>query len=150
MDDEPTWDLDDIPAADEPAAGEAAVEGDVAAEAAAPSGPREKCAPPHYTYHWVKPLVLNYRYIDDYRLNYYNDVIDWMDKRNKGIYRDKPRAQEWSERALQMYTLKNKNPSIKRTADMRDMITTSKKEFKTRYYSYHTRAFYSLKYQKIL
>ena len=68
MDDEPTWDLDDIPAAEEPAAEEAAAGGGGgAAEVAVSSGPRQKCDPPHYTYHWVRPLFLNYRYLYDYR-----------------------------------------------------------------------------------
>ena len=68
MDDEPTWDLggDDDTPADGTAEGGDATAGDVAAPVV-PSGPREKCDPPHYTYHWVRPLFLNYRYLYDYR-----------------------------------------------------------------------------------
>ncbi|XP_014218158.1 flightin [Copidosoma floridanum] len=106
-----------------------------------------RCDPPKYTLHWVRPLFLNYGYLYDYRQNYYNDVIDWMNKRNKGISRETPRAQEWSERAMRTYDQKNKDKSRKGVADMN--ILRSYKP-KVRHYSYHTRAYYSLKYQKIL
>ncbi|XP_058797390.1 flightin [Phymastichus coffea] len=154
-DDEPSpWDVDETPAAagDEAAAagGEA---GAPAAAAAAPEAGFDwrtmpKADPPKYTYHWVRPLFLNYGYIYDYRQNYYNDVIDWMNKRNKGLSREEPRAEEWPERALRMYDSKNvTNRSYKRCSDMR--ILTGYKP-KIRHYSYHTRAYYSLRYQKIL
>jgi hypothetical protein len=81
------------------------------------------------------------------RQNYYNDVIDWMNKRNKGLYRETPRAQEWAERAIRTYNEKNLEKSHKRSADMH-FLTDCKPII--RHYSYHTRAYYSLKYQKIL
>ncbi|KAJ8686167.1 hypothetical protein QAD02_021961 [Eretmocerus hayati] len=151
------WDVDDG-AAGEAAAGEGGAEGGEAGAgapaAAAAEGPwnfREanlpKADPPHYTYHWVRPLFLNYRYIYDYRQNYYNDVIDFMNKRNKGLYRETPRAQEWAERAMRTYDEKNKDRSHKSSADMGILLGYKPK---VRHYSYHTRAYYSLKYQKIL
>lgn len=78
---------------------------------------------------------------------YYNDVIDWLNKRNRGIWREVPNAEEWSERMFRNYDAKNIDRSYKRSADMR-WITGYRTE--PRYYSYHTRAYYSLKYQKIL
>lgn len=70
-----------------------------------------------------------------------------MNKRNRGIYREPPNAEEWSERMFKLYDHKNTNRSVKQSADMR-WITQYRTE--PRYYSYHTRAYYSLKYQKIL
>lgn len=73
MDDEPApWDMggdDEAPAWDSGAGDTTAASTDAAAAdvPVVPSGPREKCDPPHYTYHWVRPLFLNYRYLYDYR-----------------------------------------------------------------------------------
>ncbi|KAF7393080.1 flightin [Vespula maculifrons] len=148
-DDEPApWDLDE-PAAEETEAQEGAPEG--AAEGAEPGElPKvklEKIEPPKYNHHWVRPLFLNYAYLYDYRKNYYDDVIDYLDQRQKGLYREPPRAQEWAERAMRTYDQKNIDKSIKRSADMKYI---TKMEVKPRHYSYHTRAYYSLKYQRIL
>ena len=70
-----------------------------------------------------------------------------MNKRNKGLTREEPRAQEWAERATRTYDEKNVNKSHKRSSDMGILISYKPK---VRHYSYHTRAYYSLKYQKIL
>uniref|UniRef100_A0A1B6CB28 Flightin n=1 Tax=Clastoptera arizonana TaxID=38151 RepID=A0A1B6CB28_9HEMI len=56
--------------------------------------------------HWIRPTFLNYHYIYDFRHNYYDDVIDYMDRRLRGINRDIPVAQTWAERALRTYTCK--------------------------------------------
>ncbi|KAK4877750.1 hypothetical protein RN001_010256 [Aquatica leii] len=50
--------------------------------------------------HWIRPKFLQYNYLYDYRRNYYDDVIDYLDKRQRGLSRDVPRAQTWAERAL--------------------------------------------------
>lgn len=36
----------------------------------------------------------------DYRLNYYDDVIDYLDKKDRGIKAETPRPQIWAERVL--------------------------------------------------
>ncbi|XP_077270692.1 flightin [Temnothorax americanus] len=148
-DDEPSpWDIEE-PAAE--AVAEGAGEG-APAEAATTDRPvlkLLKLEPPHYNHHWVRPLFLNYAYLYDYRKNYYDDVIDYLDSRQKGIYREPPRAQEWAERALRTYDEKNIDKSFKRSADMK-YLTNMKRIQTSRHYSYHTRAYYSLKYQKIL
>ncbi|XP_015602510.1 flightin isoform X2 [Cephus cinctus] len=149
-DEPPSWDIEEPtpeegvkPAegtGEEGAPGEEGATGEVPPE-------EEGLKKPKYNHHWVRPLFLNYGYLYDYRKNYYDDVIDYMDRRQKGLFRDPPRAQEWAERAMRTYDAKNTNKSGKRSADMRlisQLRTTS------RYYSYHTRAYYSLKYQKIL
>ncbi|XP_011629524.1 flightin [Pogonomyrmex barbatus] len=145
--DEPApWDIEE-PAPE--AGAEGATEG-AATEAAATEKPvlkLLKLEPPHYNHHWVRPLFLNYAYLYDYRKNYYDDVIDYLDSRQKGIFREPPRPQEWAERALRTYDQKNIDKSFKRSADMK-YITNMR--LTSRHYSYHTRAYYSLKYQKIL
>ncbi|XP_066138959.1 flightin isoform X2 [Euwallacea fornicatus] len=54
--------------------------------------------------HWIRPKFLPYKYLTDYRRNYYDDVIDFLDKRNRGITRDIPVAQTWAERVLRSCT----------------------------------------------
>ncbi|KAH0951698.1 hypothetical protein HN011_012510 [Eciton burchellii] len=146
-DDEPApWDIEDTPP-EAPADGateSAPAEGAVAEK---PALKLEKIEPPHYNHHWVRPLFLNYTYLYDYRKNYYNDVIDYLNHRQRGIYREPPRAQEWAERTMRTYDEKNMNRSCKRSADMKYICNM---RHTSRYYSYHTRAYYSLKYQKIL
>ncbi|KAL0279889.1 UNVERIFIED_CONTAM: hypothetical protein PYX00_001357 [Menopon gallinae] len=56
--------------------------------------------------HWVRPRTSQYSYLYDYRKNYYDDVIDYLDRRKSGMYRDVPRPQTWAERALRTYTQK--------------------------------------------
>jgi hypothetical protein len=36
----------------------------------------------------------------DYRLNYYDDVIDYLDKKKCGIQAEPPKPQTWAERVL--------------------------------------------------
>lgn len=36
----------------------------------------------------------------NYRTNYYDDVIDYLDKKQVGVNRDIPRPQTWAERVL--------------------------------------------------
>jgi hypothetical protein len=36
----------------------------------------------------------------DYRLNYYDDVIDYLDKKDRGIKSEIPKPQTWAERVL--------------------------------------------------
>lgn len=47
-----------------------------------------------------RPRFLQYDYMYDYRLNYYDDIIDYLDKKDKGIKSDPPKAQTWAERVL--------------------------------------------------
>ncbi|XP_054274889.1 flightin-like [Macrosteles quadrilineatus] len=99
--------------------------------------------------HWIRPTFLNYHYIYDYRHNYYDDVIDYLDRRQHGLTREMPRAQTWAERALRTYTFKpNPNQYV--------YYTAFKKE---RHYSYkvahtyraeHTEDFFRRKYKSVL
>uniref|UniRef100_A0A1A9W7K1 Flightin n=1 Tax=Glossina brevipalpis TaxID=37001 RepID=A0A1A9W7K1_9MUSC len=50
--------------------------------------------------HWVRPKFLQYKYMYNYRTNYYDDVIDYLNKKQVGVSREIPRAQTWAERVL--------------------------------------------------
>lgn len=54
--------------------------------------------------HVIRPRFLQYNYMYDYRHNYYNDVIDYLDMRNRGLKPEVPRAQTWAERVLRTHT----------------------------------------------
>jgi len=99
--------------------------------------------------HWVRPKFLQYKYMYDYRTNYYNDVIDYLDKRGRGVNREVPRAQTWAERVLRTHT----NPSAL------DYYKCQKKEDKhliqtiaatIRTHNYHTKAYINRKYSSIM
>lgn len=47
-----------------------------------------------------RPRFLQYNYMYDYRLNYYDDVIDYLDKKDRGIKSEIPKPQTWAERVL--------------------------------------------------
>ncbi|KAJ8928819.1 hypothetical protein NQ314_018564 [Rhamnusium bicolor] len=44
------------------------------------------------------PKFLPYKYIYDYRLNYYDDIIEVLASRRRGLRRNIPPAQTWAER----------------------------------------------------
>ncbi|XP_066601067.1 flightin [Prorops nasuta] len=150
-DEEPSpWEIEETPAGDGAGTGEGGEGGEGGEAEKKPERPVLKLLkldPPKYNHHWVRPLFLNYDYLYEYRKNYYDDYIDYLNCRNRGIFREPPRPQEWAERALRTYDERNIDKSHKRSADMK-WIT--KMDLTPRHYSYHTRAYYSLKYQKIL
>lgn len=46
------------------------------------------------------PKFLQYNYMYNYRQNYYDDVIDYLDRRARGMPGDPPKPQYWAERVL--------------------------------------------------
>lgn len=52
------------------------------------------------TRNFYRPRFLQYNYMYDYRLNYYDDVIDYLDKKDRGIKSEIPKPQTWAERVL--------------------------------------------------
>lgn len=42
----------------------------------------------------------------NYRTNYYDDVIDYLDKKQVGVAREIPRPQTWAERVLRTRDIK--------------------------------------------
>ncbi|KAK3907708.1 Flightin [Frankliniella fusca] len=72
--------------------------------------------------HWSRPTSLAYEYIYLYRKNYYDDVIDYLDKRTRGIEREIPRPQTWAERALRTYTSPSPPPRMQKTVIVEDSL----------------------------
>ncbi|XP_068618597.1 flightin-like isoform X2 [Battus philenor] len=100
------------PAAAAPASGDAPAEGSAEAkpEVAEPPPPVDntKNEPRRLVFkHWIRPKFLQYNYIYDYQRNYYDDVLSYLDRRNRGLPVEKPRAQTWGERALRTYMSKD-------------------------------------------
>lgn len=76
--------------------------------------------------------------------------MDYLDKRQRGITREIPRAQTWAERALRTYNAKSKH-----TADYhqreRDINLLSDIRTSNRFYKYHhSKEYFTTKYSSIL
>ncbi|CAH0703426.1 unnamed protein product [Spodoptera exigua] len=152
------WDDADVeeetPAPAPPAEEEAAA----AAETAAAAQPEEAEPPaPENTVmgtepkklvfkHWIRPRFLQYNYLYDYQHNYYNDVINYLDRRNKGLPVERPRAQTWGERVLRTYLSKGSSYSHKTSKDtalLRHISTGA------RFQRYHSKSLISRKYSRL-
>ena len=99
--------------------------------------------------HWIRPKFLQYKYLYDYRHNYYDDVIDYLDKRQRGLKRDIPRAQTWAERALRTYTSKlNRTQSFKQALEDTKLVT--KTRLSGAFQRYHTIEYINRRYSCLL
>ncbi|XP_055914568.1 flightin [Eupeodes corollae] len=148
------------PAAGAPAeSGEAKAE---AAEAAAPAEGEEQAPPPpppeddgyrkpvQLYKHWVRPKFLQYKYMYNYRTNYYNDVIDYLDKKQVGVDRDIPRAQTWAERVLRTSNSSARSPSRYSLSNKKDTHLVQTLAASIRTHNYHTKAYINQKYSRVL
>ncbi|EDW18716.1 flightin [Drosophila mojavensis] len=100
--------------------------------------------------HWVRPKFLQYKYMYNYRTNYYDDVIDYLDKKQVGVARDIPRPQTWAERVLRTRDINaggidNYSQSTKRDKHLIQTLAAS-----IRTYNYHTKAYINQKYASVL
>ncbi|XP_047040779.1 flightin isoform X1 [Helicoverpa zea] len=96
--------------------------------------------------HWIRPRFLQYNYLYDYQHNYYNDVINYLDRRNKGLPVERPRAQTWGERMLRTYLAKGSSYSQKTSKDsslLRHISTGA------RFQRYHSKSLISRKYSRL-
>ncbi|XP_044253286.1 flightin [Tribolium madens] len=140
------------------AAGEApAAEGEAPAEAAAETEDKREVAEEEYLdpdklllfKHWIRPKFLQYKYLYDYRHNYYDDVIDFLDKRQKGQRRDIPHPQTWAERALRTYNSKiNKIESFRRLVNDTKLVTETK--ISGAFQLHHSKSYITRRYSSIL
>ncbi|EAT44355.1 AAEL004249-PA [Aedes aegypti] len=105
--------------------------------------------------HWVRPKFLQYNYMYNYRQNYYDDVIDYLDRRARGMPGDIPRPQYWAERVLrterktpksidEMYNYTN--IGLKR--DDKKLMYTLSNQIKS--YNFHSKRYLNSKYSRIL
>ncbi|XP_060535723.1 flightin isoform X1 [Cylas formicarius] len=146
----------EAPKAAEEVGGEAPAEGGQSAdaeaeEAAAAEAEGEYLDPDKLLLfkHWIRPRFLHYKYIYDYRRNYYDDVIDYLDKRIKGINRDIPVPQTWAERALRTYNSKvNKFETFRR--QLRDIQLVEDTRFSGKFHLHHSKNYFNKKYYSLL
>ncbi|XP_077299932.1 flightin isoform X2 [Arctopsyche grandis] len=149
MFDEP-WEIEDpslseAPAEVVPEATEAAPEAPAPApepepEPVATELPRKKLI----FQHWVRPKFLQYNYMYEYRHNYYDDVIDFLDRRQRGLARELPRAQTWAERAMR--TAAHRQPaSAVSCASRQDAHLLSHVSTAARFHRYHSKSLISRK-----
>ncbi|XP_065161601.1 flightin [Atheta coriaria] len=99
--------------------------------------------------HWIRPKFLQYKYLFDYRQNYYDDVIDYLDKRQKGQKREIPRPQTWAERALRTYSNKSNRSDFYKSLDD-DKKLAARMKLTGAFYHYHSREYFNRKYSSIL
>ncbi|KAL4704297.1 hypothetical protein ACJJTC_012873 [Scirpophaga incertulas] len=98
--------------------------------------------------HWIRPKFLQYTYLYDYQHNYYDDIIHYMDRRNKGLPVEKPRAQTWAERALRTYLSKASSNYMSRSSS-RDAALLRHISTGARFQRYHSKSLISRKYSKL-
>ncbi|GAB0092649.1 Flightin [Sergentomyia squamirostris] len=169
------WAFDEGDLQPEPEAPAASAGGDAAAPAAGAARPEEEVPqqddanyrkPVTLYKHWVRPLFLQYNYMYDYRTNYYDDIIEYLDKKNRGLKPEVPRAQTWAERVLRTHTriddvYKYMSDYRSKHCHHRPIITclepkkTDAKLIQTlsssiKAHNYHSRAYISRKYSSIL
>ena len=93
----------------------------------------------------MRPRSAYYSYLYDYQRNYYDDVIDYLDRRKKGIYRDIPRPQTWAERALRTYTQKyGITENAMRSRDDYDLL--HRVHFGRLMHDYHTKDYFAKRF----
>ncbi|XP_052752620.1 flightin isoform X2 [Galleria mellonella] len=91
--------------------------------------------------HWIRPKFLQYSYLYDYQKNYYDQLINYLDRRNKGLPVEKPRAQTWGERALRTYLSKSSSYSsrcLNKDTTLLHHISTG-----ARFHRYHSKSLIS-------
>ena len=94
--------------------------------------------------HWSRPATFQYDYNYDYRRNYYNDVIDYLDTKVRGLNRDIPRAQTWAERVLRTYTKDKKSAAYQRRHTDLDLLNSIRNS--NNHYRIHSRDYLIKRY----
>ncbi|XP_044763157.1 flightin isoform X2 [Coccinella septempunctata] len=90
--------------------------------------------------HWIRPKFQQYKCLYDYQYSYYDNVLDYLEKRSKGYRTEPPRAQTWAERALRTYSKRdNQNQKFRRSLEDIKMVTRS--EISGVFQSYHARQY---------
>ncbi|XP_045784872.1 flightin [Maniola jurtina] len=97
--------------------------------------------------HWVRPKFAQYTYLYDYQRNYYDDLINYLDKRNHGIPVERPTPQTWGERALRTYMSRGYSYSFKKYG--RDTSLMSHISVGAKFQRTHTKSLISRKYSKL-
>ena len=97
--------------------------------------------------YWNRPTSFQYDYNYDYRRNYYNDVIDYLDTKVRGLNREIPRAQTWAERVLRTYTKDKKSAAYQRRHTDLDLLHSIRNS--TNHYLIHSRDYLNRRYPSL-
>nr|CAH17702.1 flightin [Lethocerus indicus]CAI46902.1 flightin [Lethocerus indicus] len=102
--------------------------------------------------HWARPTFLQYDYLYNYRHSYYDDYIDFLDRRLKGDNVEPPRPQTWAERALRTYTRNNyaQTLSLRPKPSEKDAALLNTIHMANTWHSIHSKDYYNRKYKSIL
>ncbi|VVC86267.1 flightin [Leptidea sinapis] len=136
------------PVADEAAA---APEGEAKAEEAetpAPQKPENQKDKRLVCKHWVRPKFSTYNYLYEFQKNYYDDLIHYIDRRNRGLPVERPVPQTWGERALRTYLSQSYNYDIARTA-REDKYLLHHISVGAKFQRAHTKSLISRKYSNL-
>ncbi|CAG9861945.1 unnamed protein product [Phyllotreta striolata] len=130
---------------------EAPEEGEGAAEAPLPEADEEYLDPDKLILfkHWVRPKFLPYKCIYDYRKNYYDDVMEVLESRRRGVRRTIPPAQTWAERLCRQ----RNDPLWKlQTFDkfLDDVRLVTRTQISGDLYSYYAKDQFNKRYSKLL
>lgn len=99
--------------------------------------------------HWARNKHLQYKYLTEYSKTYYDDYIDYMNKKQCSLYREVPRPQEWAERSLKIYV---KNGERLSRDDYKYWFTT-KNQIKPKcsiFHAVHSKDYYTRQYKSLL
>ncbi|XP_028035488.1 flightin isoform X1 [Bombyx mandarina] len=119
------------------------------AEPPPPENPNDSSEPRRLVFkHWCRPKFLQYNYIYDYQKNYYDDLITYLDRRNKGQRVEPPRAQTWGERALRTY-LANRPITYTQKSKNQDQSLLHHISVGAKFQRYHTKSLISRKYSNL-
>lgn len=96
-----------------------------------------------------RPKFLPYRVIYDYRKNYYDDIMEVIASRRRGIKRDIPPAQTWAERMVRMHRdpIYKLNRFDKRLDDIRFVTKT---EVSGSFHTYYNKEQFNRRFSKLL
>lgn len=85
-----------------------------------------------------------------YRQNYYDDVMDYLDKRGRGIPREIPRAQTWGERMMRSYSNKVVQYRMFAKRVREDFEMTEKTRMSGNFFYYHVKNLFDRKFSPLL
>ncbi|XP_056635073.1 flightin [Diorhabda sublineata] len=100
--------------------------------------------------HWIRPKFLPYKYLYIYRQNYYDDVMDYLDKKRRGIARDIPRAQTWAERILRTFSNKMTQHKVYTARIRNDLEFVENTKLSEKFYYYHIKNQFNKQFSPLL
>ncbi|KAG5877475.1 hypothetical protein JTB14_029409 [Gonioctena quinquepunctata] len=100
--------------------------------------------------HWIRPKFLGYKYLYMYRKNYYDDVMDYLDKRSRGETRDIPHAETWGERMLRTYNNKLQQHRMYARRIREDMEMVQRTKMSGSFFHYNVKNVFDKQFSPLL